>query len=81
MAISSPRLRGLIFLGAVVLLWAAVTEGGLVNPLLLPSPIDVGRALGTLFAHAGFASDFFLTAGRAGIVLFDFCLPISAGWG
>lgn len=41
----------------LIAIWAAVTLGGLVNPLFLPSPLDVVRALGEQAADGSLASD------------------------
>jgi NitT/TauT family transport system permease protein len=50
--------------GAILLLWLAITEAGLLAPQFLPSPLDVLNALRELFLEAGFTFDILISIYR-----------------
>ena len=58
---------GLASFVIVVGAWAIVTYGGMVEPLFLPAPGDVARALYDMFVHEGFASDVWASFRRIGL--------------
>lgn len=51
----------------LLLAWLILTEGGLIPPHYLPSPLAVGGALVTLFAEQGFATDVGVSIARVWI--------------
>ena len=50
------KFRGLIVTLCLIVIWLAITEGGFISPLFLPSPIMVAREL-----YAGFSEGIYLT--------------------
>ncbi|HYL12464.1 MAG TPA: ABC transporter permease subunit [Terriglobales bacterium] len=65
--------RALWFVAALLALWAAVTALRLIDPLLLPAPWNVARALPGMFRER-LLSDIGLTLGRVLVALVFACL-------
>ena len=63
MAWSKPNARKWMLLGALLVLWAAVSATRVVDPIILPTPWSVVRAVPVMFRER-LLSDIGLTLGR-----------------
>jgi NitT/TauT family transport system permease protein len=71
---------GLAAFAIVLAAWSILTYGGIVEPLFLPEPGTVAKALYDMFVHEGFASDVWASFRRIGLgFLFAAALGIPLG--
>jgi NitT/TauT family transport system permease protein len=71
---------GLGAFAIVLAAWSILTYGGVVEPLFLPEPGTVAKALYDMFVHEGFASDVWASFRRIGLgFLFAAALGIPLG--
>jgi NitT/TauT family transport system permease protein len=71
---------GLGAFAAVLAAWSILTYGGVVEPLFLPEPGTVAKALYDMFVHEGFAADVWASFRRIGLgFLFAAALGIPLG--